>query len=114
MRTSVYLSGPVTGHDPETTQKLFQKAEAEIRELGLNVVNPLKIVNNPDTPWPAAMKQCIRVMLECHFIYMLPGWENSKGARAEKELASLLKIHEIKLPNSNQELCNLYNQSKNE
>ncbi len=96
MQIKVYLSGPVTGRDPHETEHLFKIAEKAVRNLGLEPVNPLNFCT-PDMEWCEAMKVCIRVLLDCHLITMLPGWEESKGAPIEYNLAKELGINNLNL-----------------
>ena len=38
--------------------------------------------------WMAHMRTDIRNLLDCDYIYMLGGWETSKGAKLELDVAS--------------------------
>lgn len=42
------------------------------------------------------MKADIKLLMDCDAIYLLKGWEDSKGARIEKELAESLGYRIIK------------------
>jgi hypothetical protein len=45
----------------------------------------------------AAARRDLLALTECDAIYLLPGWENSAGARAEKAVADWLGLAELKL-----------------
>lgn len=82
---TIYISGPMSGL-PEYNRPAFHKKEAELRAHGCRVLNPAKIGDLPyEMYWPIN-----RAMLDgSDAIYMLDGWENSKGAR--KEFAHAVK-----------------------
>ncbi|MFY8161966.1 MAG: DUF4406 domain-containing protein [Candidatus Kapaibacteriota bacterium] len=88
----VYISGKITGLDIEIVKQLFQDAETKLIELGYEVINPLKLPNDHDKTWESYMKVCIAYLTKCDAIYMLDGWENSRGANLEYYLAYELKI----------------------
>ena len=43
------------------------------------------------------MKQDIQLLCDCDLIYLMPGWEESEGAKLEKELAERLSIPVLKI-----------------
>jgi len=88
----VYISGKVSGLDFEVAKQSFQDAENKMLELGYEVINPLKLPNDHDKTWESYMRVCITHLTLCDAIYMLDGWENSKGANLEYYLAYELKI----------------------
>ena len=88
----VYISGKISGLDIELAKKSFQEAENKMLELGHEVINPLKLPDNHDKSWESYMRVCITYLTLCDAIYMLDGWENSKGANLEYYLAYELKI----------------------
>lgn len=87
----VYISGKVTGKDPEAVKKSFGDAEILLRSKGHKVVNPVKLCSSHDD-WVFAMKKCIAALMECNAIYILDDWINSKGARIEYNLANQLNF----------------------
>lgn len=86
-KKKIYIAGKVTGLPQQEVVDKFAKAQKEIEEMGFEVVNPIEVVNDFDTPWNEAMKMCIIALLECTGIVLLPCWKDSKGARLEKDLA---------------------------
>jgi len=88
----VYISGKVSGLDIEVSKKSFQEAENKMIELGYKVINPLKLPNDHDKTWESYMRVCITYLTKCDAIYMLDGWENSKGSNLEYYLAYELKL----------------------
>ena len=45
--------------------------------------------------WEAYVKEGILALVKCDAILLLSNWEDSKGAKIEKELAEILKIEVI-------------------
>lgn len=103
----IYIAGPMTGI-PLFNFPAFDDAAAYIddRFPGCVPINPAQIdrdfgfdpVTLPaDYDWTVIpesvgtreeiIRRDINALLTCHAIYMLPGWENSSGAKAELQLA---------------------------
>ncbi|WP_421153134.1 DUF4406 domain-containing protein [Aeromonas dhakensis] len=76
----VYVAGPMTGL-PEFNRPAFFAAEAHLKSLGAQVMNPAIL---PDG-WchEAYMRIAIPMLMECEAVAFLPGWQQSKGARQE-------------------------------
>lgn len=86
---TVYIAGPMTGY-PEYNRPAFHAKEAELKELGYCVLSP---ANLPDgMTVPQYMNIDIAMLQQCNYIYMLEGWEDSKGANAELTIAKSLNI----------------------
>lgn len=84
----IYISGPMTGH-PEWGYPAFHAAEERLRGAGWEqVVNPAtNFEGRTDLPRSVYMAKDVGQLLDCHAVFMLPGWQNSKGARLELALA---------------------------
>lgn len=85
----VYIAGPVSGLDYETARANFRRAENAIKERYgalVEVVNPM-VVCRKDWSWEQCMRVCVVQLAGCDYIYLLEGWEKSKGARLEKAIA---------------------------
>jgi hypothetical protein len=93
---NIYLSGPMTGH-PNMNYPLFQRVAKELREAGFEVISPAENRGN-EGEWVDYMKNSIRLLLHCNAIYMLRGWEDSKGATLEHEIAKDLGYQVIYQP----------------
>lgn len=92
MKGLVYISGPITGH--ANYKAVFAYAEAYLLGLGYDVFNPAS-VDEPDWTWSQYMQYDIAKLRECDYIYMLPKWEHSKGARIERRYAKRHGIQEL-------------------
>lgn len=85
----VYIAGPMTGL-PSLNFPAFEAEAKRYRARGCHVENPAEI--NPDVtkPWEECMRLDIPRMLTCDTVVMLPGWQQSKGAKIEHDLALAL------------------------
>ena len=52
------------------------------------IVNPFKNGLPDEAHWREHMRADIALLLGCDYIYMLQGWELSKGAKLELDVAS--------------------------
>lgn len=94
----IYISGPMTGEP--NYRNIFKKHEDALVSLGNKVFNPVYLSDyliashhiDEKTAWTEEMrgfflKEDIKALLQCDSIYMIPGWEFSRGATFEKEVA---------------------------
>jgi hypothetical protein len=90
----VYLAGPMTGL-PEFNFPAFNRAAASLRASGYFVINPVEIDSDTTGKWEDYMRKDIPQLLTCDQIALLPGWENSRGAKLEKHIADQLGMRPI-------------------
>lgn len=95
-RGKVYISGPITGID-FGNRFAFSCARSALELCGYEVVDPSEVQLDDEATWTDYMRADLKLLLDCDFIYMLEGWEDSRGARLERELAKNLRIKEIDL-----------------
>lgn len=88
----IYIAGPISTLPLETAQRNFLEAKANIQLSGHTAVNPMGLRHEHDKSWESYMKACIAEMVTCDVILLLPQWQQSKGARIERNLAKSLKI----------------------
>lgn len=83
-----YLSGRITGIEHEA-KNLFERYEMMVEG---DVVNPFNLNHDHDRKWSSYMKECIKALMDCDKILMLPGWEDSEGAKLELMIAEKVGI----------------------
>lgn len=88
----VYISGAMSGK-PELNFPLFNAEAARLRALGYDVVNPVEICEDPNTPWHDCLKADIKALLDCDAIALIgDDWMDSKGAHLELHIAHRVGI----------------------
>lgn len=87
----VYVAGPMTGY-PELNFPAFHAAAAWLRGLGYHVENPAEINADPAAAWVDCMRADIARLVTCDRIYLLHGWQKSRGAKVEFDLAVVLGL----------------------
>lgn len=93
MKIKIYIAGKVTGEDPAQCAAKFKAAADELRAAGFEPVNPIELVNNPKASWCDAMKICIKALMDCTGVYLLPCHVKSVGALKERKLATDVGIY---------------------
>lgn len=113
--TRVYLSGPMSRH-PNFNFDAFREAAEWLRPQGYSVFNPAeqgygdgdpKTGTVSDGDYQKFMREDIAAITRSDMIVMLEGWEQSKGARFELDVARKLglKVRYLKYLDLNYYLC---------
>ena len=103
MKKKIYISGPITGLERHVYLKNFDDAELKLRAMGYKVINPTKVLPSrflwiyKIIGYKLTLLYDIWHLLNCDGIYMIDGWQWSKGARLERAIAQLFNIELIKL-----------------
>lgn len=87
----VYISGPMTGL-PDSNREAFRQAAFHWRENTYDVCNPVDIYVPDGSSWETYLREDLKALLNCTAIAMLPGWEQSRGARVEHLIAVILDM----------------------
>lgn len=100
----VYVSGPITSLTKlgEDWRLPFREAEGALRRLGFREIhNPVDIAVGVEAMCDALgrtpqysdyMKADLEMLLKCRTILMLKGWEGSRGAQLEYQIATALHL----------------------
>ena len=106
----VYICGPMRGY-PDYNFPTFDRAERILRNRGYHPVSPAAM-DRLFEGWGAAppgdaeftqsdfkrfILRDLVALMDCDAICMLPGWQDSKGAKLEKALAEFLGLEEVEL-----------------
>ena len=90
----VYISGPITG--TQDYLERFERIENELPLIhqGVEVINPAKVnANLPEsTTWEEYMRMSLCMLSMCDGIYMMEGWQQSRGANLEYAYAKGMGI----------------------
>lgn len=109
---TVYIAGAISGDLVGNLPRFFEAEEA-LRNAGHSTCNPARsdggrtaqecvdralaaIQHQPWKDWTYYMRKGIQGLMRCNTIALLPGWQNSRGARVEAGLALTLgyaKVH---------------------
>ena len=88
----IYIAGKVSGETQVECAMKFEAVQKQVEALGFQAINPLEVVGHWDTTWEEAMKKCIKSLLDCEGMVLLPDWEQSTGAQIERKIAEDLGI----------------------
>lgn len=98
-----YISGPITGI--EDWQSKFEQAEKwVVKNIDTQIKTPRLIGKRLEEElekteeqihWEEYMRCCLRELTYCDTIYAMKGWEDSKGAVIEVQLAYALGLRII-------------------
>lgn len=90
----IYISGPITGRTDY--KKRFAEAEQLLNAAGYVVINPAKVnAQLPEVSQKDYMKTSLAMLDMSDAIFMLQGWQESKGCAIEFEYAYEHGIHII-------------------
>lgn len=87
-----YLAGPMAGY-AEHNFPLFEAVATRLRGQGYDIRSPHEVDHGEtpeqrgSKPYAEYLKKDFLLMLTCDGIILLPGWQQSRGATAELNLA---------------------------
>ena len=79
-----YIAGPMSGKEDYNRPEFFE-VEDLLQDAGHIVLNPAMLPR--DLPEESYMPICVAMLEQADAIYLLRGWEQSKGALTEKYYA---------------------------
>ena len=94
MKPSAYIAGPVSGIFDDN-RPMFEAARERLRAAGWLPIVPLDFTREivsaygqcPALVWCLCMVKVLPLLEAADAIFLLPGWESSRGATREHDLA---------------------------
>lgn len=91
---TIYVAGPMSGYK-DLNFPSFNKAADEFRLNGWTVLNPADHGVIEGATWEDYLRFDITKLIQCDTIYLLEGWQDSKGAQLEYLIAERLGMKVI-------------------
>lgn len=82
-----YLSGPITDY-PNHNEEEFATQASFLRSKGYSILNPCVWEHLPS--WSECLRRDIKRLMGCQGVFVLKGWEASRGAVLEVFIAVVL------------------------
>ena len=101
----VYLSGPITNVKNYKGLFMFAKELVDFDEAE-QIYNPAAQIP-ASSSWEQAMTQCLSEITNYDTVVMLPGWNVSRGARLERDVALACGMHVVDF-SKNKIICSFY------
>lgn len=79
----IYISLPISGHDPERSRERAEIAKAMVERKGHTAVTPFEVCPDPGLSYAEYIGRDITALLRCDGIFQLAGWSLSKGCQIE-------------------------------
>ncbi len=87
----VYVAGPITGRENHNIEA-FKLACELLYDAGYDPVNPHELVDHQDGELKEYMAIELPHVCQADFVALLPGWEDSQGAKLEAYVAIVCGI----------------------
>lgn len=87
----IYLCGKMSDIK-DFNRPRFNFVANNLRRTGADVFNPAEIKGKQHWGWTEYMREALKGMMFCDELYVLDGWETSRGAKIEIELAKKLSM----------------------
>lgn len=90
--SKIYIAGPITSLPLSQAEENFKKVRLMLESMGWFVTDPFLLNKNKTKSWLGYMIVDFFQLIKCDSIYMLQGWNKSKGAKIEHWVARLLRF----------------------
>lgn len=85
----VYIAGPMSGIELWNYPAFFAAAEV-VKSYGHEPINPAAGETDMTKPWEWYIRRAVKLLVDADSVWMLPGWEASRGVHVERTLAMQL------------------------
>lgn len=83
----VYIAGPMSNL-PDFNYPAFHRAAGLLEQAGYQVLNPARSEGREGcSTWLDFIRAALRDVANADGVALLPGWQDSRGARIERDLA---------------------------
>lgn len=83
MPRKIYISGPISGHNPDIVKVRFGTAKKLFEGGPYEAISPLENGLPDSASYDEHMMRDLEMLDKCDAIYMLQGWEKSNGCKIE-------------------------------
>ena len=81
----IYIAGQITGLPIAEARKNFAEAEAKLKAMGYETVNPMDLERyHQDKEWIDYMIESLHLLRDCDGIYLMDNYVFSNGAKIER------------------------------
>jgi hypothetical protein len=108
-QNKIYISGPISGLARKEYMGRFAEVEGMLKRRGYRVMNPTRLAPcrwawiywamekllGSDTAYRTMLAYDLWHLMRCDAIFMLHGWQHSRGAKTEQAAAKAFGIDEI-------------------
>lgn len=103
-----YLAGPMSGY-PDHNIPAFREAASTLRARGYEIISPADACDDQSgRTWEEWMRLDIKLLMECDGVFVLPGWERSRGARLEVHIGRSVGLEIVSYPDGSPVLDHAY------
>ena len=94
MSKTIYIAGKVSGLPEEQVREKFERAASELKAEGHVVLSPAN-ADDKGNDWGNTLRNSIKTMMNCDEVHLLPGWQESRGAQLERDIAIRLGMNVV-------------------
>lgn len=93
MKKKIYISIPISGHDPVRTREKADRIKAALSRRGWDPVNPFEIYAGNNPTYEDLICSDLQALMGCDAVYFCEGWAYSCGCGIEHDVVMRLKAY---------------------
>ena len=90
----IYISGPISGYNLNERKAAFGKVQEYLLNKGYK--QPVNPFSSEVKSYSDYMRADLKLLLDCDAIFLMNGWNHSKGCIAERNVAEICGMKIIK------------------